>query len=259
MQAIASSGVSYIRTTFTLSVGKPIPAVMCALHGICVGLMLPRLMLKVVGILAPNWHYRDKYDPLAMSNLAAWIAQTGLVTAFEVTNEPNNDYASYEGPTCETKLVPLTNVVTAAVHAVNPSIQVNGLERAGSANFQHAGKGNHDEWCGLSPYANGNYIPETTYEWQYLGYGSWIQALDSETSLPKWENRMGGSAPRQRLPTRIRLNLSRGGYCKRLVSPWIIRSSTNFADKGTELYGVFSMNRMRSKTAFYVVQRIISA
>src|SRR6516164_9754805 len=65
-----------------------------------------------------------------------------------------------------------------------------------------------------------------------------------------------GSAPRQRLPTRIRLNLSRGGYCKRLVSPWIIRSSTNFADKGTELYGVFSMNRMRSKTAFYVVQRI---
>jgi len=148
--------------------------------------------LKVVGILAPNWHYRDKYDPLAMSNLAAWIAQTGLVTAFEVTNEPNNDYASYEGPTCETKLVPLTNVVTAAVHAVNPSIQVNGLERAGSANFQHAGKGNHDEWCGLSPYANGNYIPETTYEWQHLGYGSWIQALDSETSLPKWENRMGG-------------------------------------------------------------------
>ena len=192
MQAIASSGVSYIRTTFALSVEKPIPAVMCALHGICVGLMLPRLMLKVVGILAPNWHYRDKYDPLAMSNLAAWIAQTGLVTAFEVPNEPNNDYASYEGPTCETKLVPLTNVVTAAVHAVNPSIQVNGLERAGSANFQHAGKGNHDEWCGLSPYANGNYIPETTYEWQHLGYGSWIQALDSETSLPKWENRMGG-------------------------------------------------------------------
>jgi hypothetical protein len=67
--------------------------------------------------------------------LAAWIAQTGLVTAFEVTNEPNNDYASYEGPTCDTKLVPLTNVVTAAVHAVNPSIQVNGLERAGERKF----------------------------------------------------------------------------------------------------------------------------
>jgi hypothetical protein len=80
--------------------------------------------LKVVGILGPNWHYTDNYDPAAMSNLAAWIAKTGLVIAFEVTNEPNNAYASYERPTWETKLVALTNAVTAAVHAVNPSIQV---------------------------------------------------------------------------------------------------------------------------------------
>ena len=42
-----------------------------------------------------------------MSNLAAWIAKTGLVTAFEVTNEPNNVYASYEGSMWQTKLVTL--------------------------------------------------------------------------------------------------------------------------------------------------------
>jgi hypothetical protein len=40
--------------------------------------------LKVVAILGPNWHYKDNYDPVAMSNLAAWIAKTGLVTALRI-------------------------------------------------------------------------------------------------------------------------------------------------------------------------------
>jgi hypothetical protein len=30
--------------------------------------------LKVVAILGPNPNYADKYDPVAMSNLATWIA-----------------------------------------------------------------------------------------------------------------------------------------------------------------------------------------
>ena len=71
--------------------------------------------LKVVGILGPNRNYADMYDPVAMSNLAAWITKTGLVTAFEVTNEPNNAYQSYEGPTWKTKLVTLTNAVANAI------------------------------------------------------------------------------------------------------------------------------------------------
>jgi hypothetical protein len=103
-----------------------------------------------VGVLGPNCLYKDKYDPVAMSHLAAWIARTGLVTAFEVTNEPNNDYASYEGPTWETKLVALTNAVTAAVHAVSPSIQVIGLGAQGTQNFDIAGNENHDKWRRLS-------------------------------------------------------------------------------------------------------------
>ena len=55
--------------------------------------------LKVVGILGPNGKYTDQYNPVAMSHLAAWIAKTGLITAFEITNEPNNAYATYEGST----------------------------------------------------------------------------------------------------------------------------------------------------------------
>ena len=85
----------------------------------------------------------------------------------------------------------LTNAVTAAVHAVNPSIQVIGLGGQGAQIFNMLEKGTTMNGVVYHPYANGNYIPGTTYEWQYLDYGSWIQALDSETSLPKWENRMG--------------------------------------------------------------------
>ena len=40
--------------------------------------------LKVVGILEANRKYADNYDPIAMSRLAAWIVQTGLVTAAEL-------------------------------------------------------------------------------------------------------------------------------------------------------------------------------
>ena len=85
-----------------------------------------------------------------MSRLAAWIARTGLVTAFEITNEPNNAYQSYEGPTWQTKLVALTNAVTVAVHAVNPAIQVIGLGAQRHANLQHAGHGDNDGWRSLS-------------------------------------------------------------------------------------------------------------
>ena len=69
----------------------------------------------------------------------------------------------------------------------------------------------------------------------------------------------GGSTPQQRSPTRIRLNLSP----RRLLQAAGLAADHSFiyefADKGTKLYGVFSTNRMRPKTAVCVVQRIISA
>src|SRR5258708_20347643 len=42
------------------------------------------------------------------------------------------------------------------------------------------------------PYGNGaGFIPESTYEWQWRDFGSWIQARVSNTSLPKWETEWG--------------------------------------------------------------------
>ena len=64
--------------------------------------------------------------------------------------EPNNAYASYEGPTWQTKLAALTNAVSAAVHAVKPSIQVIGLGTQGTQILNMLAMGNHDEWRSLS-------------------------------------------------------------------------------------------------------------
>jgi hypothetical protein len=110
MQAIASTGVSYIRDDLNAGSWEPTTGVYVQPSWDMGWLNAAKANgLKVVAVLGPNWHYTDHYDPVAMSNLAAWIAKTGLVTAFEITNEPNNAYASYEGSTWETKLVALTN------------------------------------------------------------------------------------------------------------------------------------------------------
>jgi hypothetical protein len=193
-----------------------------------------------------------------MSNLAAWIAKTGLVTAFEVTNEPNNAYAAYKGSTWETKLVALTNAVTAAVHAVNPSIQVIGLGGQGTQIFNMLAMGTTMNGVVYHPYANGNYIPETTWEWEYLDYGSWIQVLDSKTRLPKWETEMGIGT------TATFTNTNQAEFIARRLlqeSGLGVEHSFiyEFEDNGPELYGVDFSNPTAPKTAFYVVQRIISA
>ena len=213
--------------------------------------------LKVVGVLGPNWFYKDQYDPVAMSNLASWIAKTGLVTAFEITNEPNNAYAAYEGPTWQTKLVALTNAVTAAVHAVNPSIQVIGLGGQGTQIFSMLAMGTTMNGVVYHPYANSQYIPETTYEWQYLDYASWIQVLGSRTALPKWETEwgIGTSAPST---IRVKLHFLPGVYCKSLASALNTLSSTNSKITVRSYYGVDTSNPTTPKMAFYVVQRIIA-
>jgi arabinogalactan endo-1,4-beta-galactosidase len=166
MQAIASTGVSYIRDDLNAGSWEPSRGTYVHPSWDMGWLNAAKANgLKVVAILGPNWHYTDKYDPVAMSNLAAWIAKTGLVTAFEVTNEPNNAYASHEGSTWQTKLVALTNAVTAAVHAVNPSIQVIGLGGQGTQIFDMLAMGTTMNGVAYHPYPNGaGFIPETTYE-----------------------------------------------------------------------------------------------
>jgi hypothetical protein len=258
MQAIASSGVSYIRDDLNAGSWETSPGVYVRPSWDMGWLNAAKVNgLKVVGILGPNWHYKDNYDPVAMSNLAAWIAKTGLVTAFEVTNEPNNAYASYEGSTWETKLVALTDAVTAAVHAVNPFIQVIGLGGQGTQILNMLAMGTTMNGVVYHPYAYANGIPETTYEWEYLDYGSWIHVLDSKTTLPKWETEWGIGT------TATFTNTDQAEFIARRLlqeSGLGVEHSFfyEFEDNGPELYGVDSSNPTTPKTAFYVVQRIIS-
>jgi hypothetical protein len=152
----------------------------------------------------------------------------------------------------------LTNAVTAAVHAVNPSIQVIGLGAQGTQIFYMLAKGTTMDGVVYHPYANGaGFIPETTYEWPYLDYGTWIQVLDSKTTLPKWETEWGTGT------TATFTNTDQAVFIARRLlqeSGLGVEHSLiyEFEDNGPELYGVDSSNPTTPKTAFYVVRRIIS-
>jgi hypothetical protein len=258
MPAIASTGVSYIRDDFNAWSWETQPGVYVQPSWDMAWLNAAKANgLKVVGILGPNRNYADNYDPVAMSNLASWIAKTGLVTAFEITNEPNNVYQSYEGSTWETKLAALTNAVANAVHAVNPSIQVIGLGAQGGQIFNMLAMGTTMDGVVYHPYLNLNYIPETTYEWQYTDYGNWIQALNEKTTLPKWETEWGIGT------TTTLTNANQATFIARRLlqeSGLGVEHSFiyEFQDNGSEHYGVYS-NATTPKPAFYVVQRIITA
>jgi len=259
MHDIASTGVSYIRDDLNAGNWEPKLGVYVQPTWDMTWLNAAKANgLKVVGILGPNSLYQDNYDPTAMSNLAVWIAETGLVTAFEITNEPNNAYAAYEGPTWETKLVALTNAVTAAVHAVNPSIQVIGLGAQGTQIFDMLAMGTTMDGVVYHPYGNGyGFVPETTYEWEWRVYAPWIHALSSETSLPKWETEWGIGT------TSTFTNKNQADFiARRLLEEAGLGVEHSFIyefqDNGSELYGVDSSNPTTPKISFYVVHRIIS-
>jgi hypothetical protein len=257
MQSIAATGVSYIRDDLNAASWETTAGVYVRPSWDMGWLTTAQTeKLKVVAILGPNPSYADLYNPVAMSNLAAWIAKTGLVTAFEITNEPNNAYQSYEGPTWQTKLVALTNAVTAAVHAVNPAIQVIGLDGQGTQISGMLALGSTMDGVVYHPYDNGNNIPETTYEWEYLDYANWIQFLDAKTTVPKWETEWGVGT------STSFTNAEQADYIARRLlqeSGLGIEHSFiyEFKDNGPEFYGVVS-NTLVAKPAYSVVQRIIS-
>src|ERR1700751_2308866 len=259
MQDIAAAGVSYIRDDLNSGNWEPRPGVYVLPPSDMAWLNAAKANgLKVVGILGPNSLYKDHYDPTAMSNLATWIAKTGLITAFEITNEPNNAYAAFEGPTWESKLVTLTNAVTAAVHAVNPSIQVIGLGAQGTQIFDMLAMGTTMNGVVYHPYGNGyGFIPETTYEWEWRVYAPWIQAIDGQTSLPKWETEWGIGT------NSTFTNEDQADFiARRLLEEAALGVEHSFIyefqDNGTELYGVASANPTMAKISYYAVQRIIS-
>jgi hypothetical protein len=257
MQNIASTGVSYIRDDLYAPNWETSRGVYVQPAWDMGWLNAAKANgLKVVAVLGPNKNYPDNYDPVAMSNLAVWIARTGLVTAFEITNEPNNAYKTYEGATWLTKLSALTNAVSAAVHAVSPTTQVIGLGAQGTQIFSMLATGTTMDGVVYHPYANWSDLPETTYEWQYLDYDSWVRALVSKTALPKWETEwgVGTSAP---LTAAGQANFA----ARRLLQEAGLGVEHTFIyefkDNGTELYGVEASNNT-PKLAFAVVQRIIA-
>lgn len=258
MPAIASSGVSYIRDDLNAGVWETRAGVYAQPAWDMAWLNAAKANnLKVVAILGPNSRYTDNYNPIAMSNLAVWIAKTGLVTAFEITNEPNNAYQAYEGPTWKVKLWALTNAVTAAVHAFNPAIQVIGLGAQGTQIFQMIGYGTIVDGVVYHPYAYTACIPETVYEWQWLDYGGWISAIDGTTTLPKWETEWGVGT------TSSFTKANQANFlARRLLQEAGLGVEHSFIyefmDNGTELYGIESWSPFTPKPAFYVVQRIIS-
>jgi hypothetical protein len=258
MPAIASSGVSYIRDDLTASSWETSRGVYTQPAWDMGWLNAAKTNgLKVVAVLGPNPNYTDNYDPTAMSNLAVWIAQTGLVTAFEITNEPNNAYQSYEGTNWETKLVTLTNAVSAAVQRVNPLIQVIGLGAQGTQIFTMLAQGTTMNGVVYHPYFNISFIPETAYEWQWLDYENWVAAVEAKTTLPKWETEWGVGTSSAFTNT----------YQADFIARRLLQAAGlgiehafiyEFEDNGSELYGVDSSNPTTPKAAFYVVQRIIS-
>jgi hypothetical protein len=259
MQDIAAAGVSYIRDDLNAGDWEPSPGYYVLPSWDMAWLTAAQANgLKVVAVLGPNSLYADNYDPTAMSNLATWIAKTGLVTAFEIVNEPNNAYAAYEGLNWESKLVTLTNAVTTAVHTVNPSIQVIGLGAQGTQIFDMLAMGTTMNGVVYHPYGNQlGFIPETTYEWEWRVYAPWIQAIDAQTGLPKWETEWGIGT------TSTFTNADQADFiARRLLEEAGLRVEHSFIyefqDNGTELYGVDSANPTTPKVAYYVVQRIIS-
>jgi hypothetical protein len=258
MPAIASTGVSYIRDDLNAgswevalgSYAQPAWDMAWLNSAKANG-------LKVVGVLGPNSRYADNYDPTAMSNLATYIAKTGLVSVFEIVNEPNNAYQAYEGTAWCSKLVALTNAVTAAVHAVNPAIQVIGLGAQGTQISFCLNKGTIMNGVVYHPYDNVDFIPETTYEWQWLDYAGWIGAISNMTPLPKWETEWGTGT------TSTLTNTLQGDFiARRLLQESGLGVDHSFIyefmDNGTELYGVETASPLAPKPAFYAIQRIIS-
>jgi hypothetical protein len=258
MPAIASSGVSYIRDDLNAGSWEPKPHVYVQPVWDMGWLNAAKANgLKVVAVLGPNGSYADNYDPVAMSNLATWIAETGLITAFEITNEPNNAYQSYEGTTWQTKLVTLTNAVAQAVHTVSPSIMVIGFGAQGTQIFNMLGKGTTMDGVVYHPYVFSSNVPETAYEWQWLDYAGWIAAIDAKTILPKWETEWGVGT------SAAFTNTYQADFIARrlLQAPALGVEHTfvyEFQDNGTEHYGVDSSNPTTPKAAYSVMQRIIS-
>jgi hypothetical protein len=133
-----------------------------------------------------------------------------------------------------------------------------GLGAQGTQIFDMLAMGTTMDGVVYHPYGDGyGFIPETTYEWEYRDYATWIQALSSKTNLPKWETEWGIGT------TSTFINTDQADFiARRLLEESGLGVEHSFVyefqDNGPELYGVDYSDPTAPKVAFYVVQRIIS-
>jgi hypothetical protein len=150
--------------------------------------------LKVVVVLNPNPIYADPYDPVAASNFCAWLAKTegAKIGAIEVGNEPNNLYASIEGPDWKAKYVTLLNSVYLAVKASHFPTAVIGTGSQGASELSLLAMGIQADGVTYHPYPTEiTDAPETVHEPPYTEYSAWVQSVQAASKLPIWETAWG--------------------------------------------------------------------
>jgi hypothetical protein len=206
--------------------------------------------LKVVGIMGPNTNYPgDPYNQVAMSNLAVWMAKSGLIQVLEITNEPNN-IKEFQGAAGQAKLVALTNAVRAAVHKAVPGVEVIGLDEQGSEITNMLAMRPAIDGLVYHPYYSNPINPASVYEPPDNVYAEWVQDLREKTKLPFWETEWGfwgGPLQGSRILARLKLT-----QILRVEHTFIYE----FRDNGAELYGLVD-NSGKPKPAYYVVQKFI--
>lgn len=267
MPKIAATGVGYIRDDLNVGQWEPVPGTYAISAGDKVWIDAAHVNgLKVVGILNKDTSYvsGDPYDPTFMTNRAKFIAQSGLVDVIEVTNEPNNDFATVEGGTWKTKLATLTTAVRNGVHAVAPNIPVIGLGAQGS---QIIGLIPSTTVDGIvyHPYDYTNSEPDTVFEQpegvnatSSLLYTPWIAILNAATALPLWETEWG-----KQMINGITEDEQASFLIRRMVRSAGLGVEHSFIyefkDNGGELFGIYNDAGTTAKLAYSCVTRTITA
>jgi len=140
--------------------------------------------------------------------------------------------------------------------AVPPVI---GLGAQGSQIFNMLDKNPKIDGVVYHPYAYDANTPETTYEWEYLDYGKWIQAIGSHTRLPKWETEWGGWGNPNSTTSNL---LAQSKFISRrflqTAGLGIQHSFVyEYQDNGSELFGVTYANGGQ-KPSYSIIQKMIS-
>jgi hypothetical protein len=199
MPLIAQTGVGWVRQDFSISAIETTKGVysMPASVQYWIDAVAANNLKLLVTLLPLPGFYSDLYDPVAMANSAAWLAQHegSKIAAIAVLNEPNNAYAAYKGANWEADLVALTNGVRAAVHAASPATKVIGLGAQGDQILNMLAIGGQPDGVDYHPYTNPDNYPEGVYEPSYFSYSSWIAALQAKTKLPRWETEFNDGGP----------------------------------------------------------------